>query len=167
MKFLLFILLAAGNCLFGGGPRDIYTAGTRWKSLPNKLGNWDYSLEATGQLGSIVQNGKRLEHRAYALNFAAGHTWNGIYGEPRLGAGYDLGSGDSNPADDRNETFELLFSTNHKFYGNMDLMGLRNMHTPKIEGSFNPVKNVSVSADPSIQFRPMAERLAQIGFICK
>jgi len=129
------------------GPRDIYTVGTRWKSLPDKLKNWDYSFEAAGQFGSIVQSGKRLEHRAHALNAAAGYTWNDVLGAPRLAAGYDYGSGDGNPADDRNETFELLFGTNHKFYGNMDLLGLRNMHIPRIEGSFRPAKNVTMSAE--------------------
>jgi hypothetical protein len=131
----------------GCGPRDIYTIGTRWKSLPDRLRNWDYSFEAAGQFGSIVQNGIRRDHRAYALNVSAGHAWNNVFGAPRLGAGYDFGSGDSNPADSRNETFEMLFGTNHKFYGNMDLMGLRNMHIPKIEGSIKPAKNVAVSAE--------------------
>jgi hypothetical protein len=135
--------IAAGGC----GPRDIYTVGTRMKSLPGKLRNWDYSFEAAGQFGSILQNGKRLEHRGYALNIAGGHKWKNVFGTPRLGFGYDFGSGDSNPTDDRNETFEMLFGTNHRFYGNMDLMGLRNMHIPKIEGSLKPVKNVTVSAE--------------------
>jgi hypothetical protein len=134
--------LVGGGC----GPRDIYTVGTRWKSLPSKLGNWDYSFEAAGQFGSIQLDGKRMEHRAYALNISGGHTWKKMSGAPRLGLGYDFGTGDSNPSDPRNETFEMLFGTNHRFYGNMDLMGLRNMHTPKIEGSLKPAKNVTVLA---------------------
>jgi hypothetical protein len=131
----------------GCGPRDIYNVGTRWKSLPAKLGNWDYTFEAAGQFGSIQQSGKRLEHRAYAINIAGGRTWKRAFGKPRLGVGYDFGSGDSNPADSRNETFELLFGTQHRFYGNMDLMGLRNMHIPRIEGSLTPARNVTVSAE--------------------
>ena len=131
----------------GLGPRDIYTVGTRWKSLPGKLGNWDYSFEAAGQFGSIQQNGKRLDHRGYALNATGGHTWKKVFGSPRLGLGYDFGTGDSNPADSRNETFELLFGTNHRFYGNMDLLGLRNMHISRLEGSLKPAKNVTVSAE--------------------
>jgi hypothetical protein len=146
--FILARNIGLRSASIGGfGPRDIYTIGTRWKSLPDKLRNWDYSFEATGQFGSIAQNGTRLEHRAYALNFSAGHIWKKVFGAPRLGAGYDFGSGDSNPADDRNETFEMLLGTNHKFYGNMDLMGLRNMHIPKIEGSIKPAKNVIVSIE--------------------
>jgi hypothetical protein len=129
------------------GPRDIYTVGTRMKSIPDKLGNWDYSFEAAKQFGSILQNGQRLDHNAYALNAGGGRKWNRVFGSPRLGLSYDFGSGDSNPADNRNGTFEMLFGTNHRFYGNMDLTGLRNMHIPKMEGSINPAKKVTVSAE--------------------
>jgi hypothetical protein len=131
----------------GAGPRDIYTLGTRWKSLSDKLGSWDYSLEVAKQFGSILQNGKWLDHTAYALNVSGGHSWKKAFGAPRLGFGYDYGSGDSDSADNRNETFECLFGTNHRFYGNMDLMGLRNMHISKIEGSIRPAKKVSISAE--------------------
>jgi hypothetical protein len=131
----------------GQKPRDVYTVGTRWKSLPSKLRGWDYSFEAAGQFGSIPQNGRRLNHRAYAVNATVGHSWKGVFGSPRLGGGYDFGSGDNNPSDHQNGTYQLLFGTNHRFYGNMDLMGLRNMHIPKIEASFKPAKKVTVSAE--------------------
>ncbi len=133
--------------LGGPGPRDIYTLGTRWKSLPGKLGRWDYSFEMAGQFGSIVQGDSRLDHRAFAVNFSGGHTWPNTFGTPRLGLGYDFGSGDSNPTDGRHETFELLFGTNHRLYGNMDLMGLRNMHIPRLEASIKPRQNVNVSIE--------------------
>lgn len=126
--------------------RDVYTVGTRWKSRPGKLGRWDYTVEAAGQFGSVPQSGSRRDHRAYAVNVDGGRTWKDRYGGPRLGVGYDFGSGDSNPTDDRSGTFQLLFGTQHGFYGNMDLMGLRNMHIPKIEGSFNPSRKVTVTA---------------------
>ncbi len=138
---------ARSSAVGGAGPRDIYTFGTRWKSLPEKLGPWDYSLEAAKQYGSILQSGKRLDHTAFALNVSGGHSWKKAFGAPRLGFGYDYGTGDSDPSDSWNETFECLFGTNHRFYGNMDLMGLRNMHIAKIEVSMKPAKKVSVSAE--------------------
>jgi hypothetical protein len=131
----------------GQKPRDVYTVGTRWKSVPGKLGKWDYLFEAASQFGSIPQSGKRLDQRAYAVNVTGGHTWEKAFGAPRMGLGYDFGSGDSNPADDRNGTFQMLFGTNHRFYGNMDLMGLRNMHIPRFEASLKPSKRVSLSAE--------------------
>jgi len=133
--------------LGGPGPRDIYTVGTRWRSVPGKLGNWDYSFEAAGQFGSVNQGGTRREHRAFAINGAGGHTWNDAFGSPRLAIGYDFGSGDSDPLDGRTETFEPLFGTNHRLYGLMDLFGQRNMHIPRVGGSFKPVKDVTVSLE--------------------
>lgn len=133
--------------LGGPGPRDIYTVGTRWNSIPGKLGGWDYAFEAAGQFGSINSAGIRLDHQAFAVNGSGSYTWKDAFGSPRVGAGYDFGSGDSNPTDGKNETFELLFGTNHKLYGLMDVFGLRNMHIPRINGSIKPVKDLTLSLE--------------------
>jgi hypothetical protein len=133
--------------LGGPGARDIYTLGTRWKSVAAKAGAWDYTLEFAAQRGRIDQTGKRLEHRAYAFNAVGGHTWKDVGGSPRLGVGYDFGSGDSNPNDSRNETFELLFGTNHRLYGNMDLVGLRNLHGGRLEASVRPNPRLNVALE--------------------
>jgi hypothetical protein len=133
--------------LGGPGARDIYTLGTRWKSVAAKTGPWDYTVEFTAQRGRIGQAGKRLDHRAYAFNVVGGHTWKDVGGSPRLGLGYDYGSGDSNPNDACNETFELLFGTNHRLYGNMDLVGLRNLHAARLEGSMRPNARLSLALE--------------------
>jgi hypothetical protein len=133
--------------LGGPGPRDIYTIGTRWKSLPGKLGNWDYTFEAAGQFGSINSGGLRLDHQAFAVNGSGGYTWKDTFGTPRIGAGYDFGSGDSDPADGKNETFEMLFGTNHRLYGLMDLFGMRNMHIPRVNGSIKLARDLTVTAE--------------------
>src|SRR5882762_9046582 len=39
----------------GATPRDIYTIGVHFKSLPGKLGGWDYNLEAAGQFGRFKE----------------------------------------------------------------------------------------------------------------
>jgi hypothetical protein len=133
--------------LGGPGARDIYTVGTRWKSVPGELGNWDYAFEAAGQFGSISSGGVRLDHQAFAVNASGGYTWKETSGSPRLGLGYDFGSGDSNPTDGKNETVELLFGTNHRLYGLMDIFGLRNLHIPRIGGSLKPVKDLTMSLE--------------------
>ena len=133
--------------LGGPGERDIYTVGTRWKSAPGMLGNWDYAAEVAGQFGTIYQGVNRLDHRALAVNVSGAYTWKDTFGAPRLGLGYDYGSGDSNPLDDTNETFELLFGTNHRLYGNMDLMGLRNMHIPRLEAAMKPSASVTIALE--------------------
>ena len=143
----------APNALAPGLPgspssaRDIYTVGTRWKSAPGQLGRWDYTLEAAGQFGSIHQGSSRLEHRAYAVNGTGGYTWKNAWGTPRVAAGYDFGSGDSNPNDSRHDTLEMLFATNHRLYGVMDLFGPRNMHIPRVAASIKPAKDLTLSAE--------------------
>lgn len=131
----------------GPGPRDIYTIGTRWESNPGALGAWNYTFGVAGQFGSINAGGRRLDHEAFALDFTIGHTWREAFGSPRLHVGYDCGSGDSNPADGRNQTFELLLGTNHRLYGLMDVMGLRNMHIPRFGGAIQPLKNLTLSLE--------------------
>lgn len=129
--------------------RDIFTFGFRVKSLPSKLAGWDYSLEAAGQLGTIYNSTlkNRLDQHAYAIFAAGGYTWTNAWASPRLGVGYDGASGDSNPNDRKNQTFDNLFLTRHSFYGVMDLFCERNAHIPRVSASLQPLKNLTLSAD--------------------
>lgn len=131
----------------GSRARDVYTVGARVKSLPGKLKGWDYSAEIAGQLGSVSTASGRLDHHALAADITAGYTWTNVFGTPRVGAGYTYASGDSDPNDDKNGTFDLLFGTNHKPYGVMDLWGLRNIHSPRLAASLAPTKKLSLSAE--------------------
>ena len=108
---------------------------------------WDYALEAALQFGSIVQSNVRRDQQAYAVFASGGYTFNNTWGSPRLGAGYDFGSGDNNPNDGKNQTFDNLFSTNHRFYGTMDLFCERNMQIPRLSASIKPNKQLSLSCD--------------------
>ena len=130
-----------------GSARDIYTLGARLKSLPGKLRGWDYSAEVARQFGSVSQSGVRRDLEALAADATAGYTWTKAFGSPRLGIGYTFASGDRDPNDGRSETFELLFGTNHRFYGVMDLWGLRNIHSGRVTGSIKPLKRLSLSAE--------------------
>jgi hypothetical protein len=129
--------------------RDIYTFGFRFKSLPGKLGGWDYSLEAAGQLGGIYNSTlkTRLDQQAYAVFACAGYTWKNVWAAPRLGIGFEGGSGDSNSNDGKSGTFDNLFGSNHSFYGQMDLFCERNMNIPRISASATPLKNLTLTAD--------------------
>jgi hypothetical protein len=131
----------------GAAARDIYTFGSRVKSLPGRLKGWDYTGELAVQFGSISSAAGWLEHHALALDLSAGYTWPDAFGSPRLGVGYTYGSGDSDPTDNQNETFDLLFGTNHKLYGFMDLWGLRNISSPRLQASLKPHKRVGLTAD--------------------
>lgn len=132
-----------------GGPseRDVYTYGTRIKSQPGEFSGWDFAFEGAGQFGSVVAGGVNRDLRAFALAGSAGYTMESAAFKPRLGIGYDYASGDSDAADDRQETFEPLFGTNHAFYGVADLVGLRNLSSPRVSLSAKPLKDLTVSLD--------------------
>ncbi|MEP6662081.1 MAG: alginate export family protein [Verrucomicrobiota bacterium] len=144
---------AAANAVAAGVPgspstaRDVYTLGTRLKSLPGKLKGWDYSAEVAGQFGSIVQSGVRRDLKSLAADATAGYTWMKVFGAPRVGGGYTYASGDSDPTDGKTETFEPLLGTNHKFYGLMDLWGLRNIHSGRFVASIKPLKRITLSTE--------------------
>lgn len=132
--------------------RDIYTVGTRIKSLPGEWQGWDYGVEMAGQFGSINQNvpgvgSRRLDHEALAASVMGGYTWSKVFGTPRLGLEYDYSSGDRNPTDGKNETFDNLFPTNHKHYGYMDFIGWRNIHNPRLSASIKPAPPLLVTLD--------------------
>ncbi len=135
--------------LNGASPRDIYTVGTRIKSLPGKLNGWDYSLEAAGQFGRFKDTvtGPSLEQRAFAAHVAGGYTFADKPATPRLGLEYDFSSGDSNAADGRHGTFENLFPTNHRFYGYMDFISWQNIHNLRAATSARPCKPVLITLD--------------------
>jgi hypothetical protein len=133
--------------LGGPGSRDIYTIGTRWKSLPGKFGNWDYVFEFAGQFGGIGRGAARLDHQAFSLDTTGGYTFKEAFGTPRVTLGYDFGTGDSSATDKKNGTFENLFPSNHPFYGTMDLFSQRNMHIPRTSVSMKPIKNLTVTAE--------------------
>ncbi len=128
-------------------PQDTYTTGLRFKSLPDRLGGWDYSVEAAAQFGDVLVGKARQTQQAYAVMTSAGYTWKQAWGAPRVGLGYDLFSGDSDPKDDHNGTFEPLFPTNHRPLGLMDLVGAKNIHDPRVNFTLKPVKTVVVSLE--------------------
>jgi hypothetical protein len=138
---------AIASGLGGATARDIYTIGARVKSMPGQFKGWDYSGELAGQFGSLNSGGVRLEHEALAGDVTAGYSWKDGFGSPRVGLGYTYASGDSNPTDRKNETFDLLFGTNHKPYGVMDLWGLRNIHSPRLAASLKPLQKLSLSGE--------------------
>lgn len=129
--------------------RDIYTAGARVKSVPGQLKGWDYTAEAVYQFGEFKESNARpeLDQDAWAAHVMGGYTFASTATAPRLGIEYNFSSGDSDPTDDRHQTLDNLFPTNHKFYGYMDLFSWQNIHNPRINLSIKPAKGLSVTVD--------------------
>jgi hypothetical protein len=132
--------------------RDIFTVGFRLKSKPGELGNWDYSLETAGQFGNykdlrLGANSARLDQEAYMAVLQGGYTFSDLWATPRLGLEYSYASGDSDPKDNKHETFDNLFPTNHKFYGYMDFFSLQNIHDARAILQLKPHKQVSLALE--------------------
>ncbi|MGV3771892.1 MAG: alginate export family protein [Verrucomicrobiales bacterium] len=138
-----------GSLVPGASARDIYTIGMRVKSNPGDFGPWDYSAEVLGQWGhfndTLLPNPVRsLEHQAWAAYIGGGYTFVDTAYTPRLGLEYNYSTGDGNPTDDKHETLDNLFPTNHKFYGYMDFFSLQNIHNVRFTSSIKPLPRLTL-----------------------
>ncbi len=140
----------------GATPRDIYTVGVHFKSLPGKLRGWDYNVEAAGQFGRFKETtpgapasvaGRNLVQQAYAAVASGGYTWTNVPGKPRAGLEYLYSSGDSNPTDGKHETFDNLFPTNHRQFGLLDTFSWQNVQILRFMGSIQPFAPFTLAAD--------------------
>jgi hypothetical protein len=146
-------LTYAGTSSKGNSPRDIYTIGSRFQTLPDQLNGWDLNGEFVGQFGNYqypagtpgVVNGTRLNQLAYATHIEGGYTFQETNLRPRVGLGFDYASGDDNPNDRTHNTFVNLYPSNHKFYGAMDFFSWQNLSDPYAKASITPLKNLSVA----------------------
>jgi len=118
------------------------TLGTHLKSIPGKLGPWDYKAEFAYQTGTA--GGRELS--AFAGFIEGGHTFAAAW-KPRLGLEYSHGSGDGNAADGRQGAFQNLFPTNHPYYGYMDIFSWSNLHNIALRLSAKPTAKLTASLD--------------------
>ncbi|MBL9144073.1 MAG: alginate export family protein [Verrucomicrobiaceae bacterium] len=127
---------------FPVGDSDFVTLGTRWKSTPGKFGPWDYTVELVAQTGDV--KGKDLA--AFAGHAELGYTFDAPW-KPRLALDYSYGSGDSNAADGKVNTFQNLYPTNHLYYGYMDAFSWQNIHDINASLKVAPSKSVTARLD--------------------
>lgn len=134
-------------------PRDIYTAGFRFKSLPGQLDNWDYTTEADYQFGRFsgvtgtAPHATPLaskSHRAYAAHVDGGYTWAKAYGSPRLGLEWNYASGTRNSKE--HGTFDSLYPSTHLFSGIMDFYSWQNIQDARINFSIQPLPKMTLGA---------------------
>lgn len=132
--------------------RDIYTVGTRFKSVPDELGNWDYCLDLIGQFGNFYDPRPgapqtQLDQMAYAAIVQGGYTFKEAWGTPRLGVEFAYSSGDKDPFDDKHQTLDNLYPTNHKFYGYMDFFSLQNVQDLRLIFQIKPTPRLSLAIE--------------------
>jgi hypothetical protein len=110
--------------------------------LSKKPVGLDYTLEAAFQTGEV----RGLDLTAFAAHLDVGYTFDHA-GRPRIALGYSYASGDSDPLDGDAETFQNLFPTNHKFYGQADFFAWQNLHDLEANFKVAPIKSVTLRAD--------------------
>lgn len=135
----------------GGGPAQrTTTIGTRWKSTPGALGNWDYTAEFAYQLGDVWTGDRttaRQDHHAFATHTNVGYTFANTPLKPRVALEYNYATGDRNPTDGTSQSFQNLYASNHEKYGFMDEFAWRNLHDVRLSLSAKPTKSVEVTLD--------------------
>ncbi len=113
------------------GNRSDRTTGIRVKGAAS---GFDYTGEADWQFGRNA--GQQV--RAWAMATTGGYTFDhGL--KPRVGAEYDFASGDSNPFDNKLQTFDPLFPFGHSYQGFQDIFSWKNGHDFKATGSMDVV----------------------------
>jgi hypothetical protein len=108
------------------------------KPSPPRPVGFDYDAEAAFQAGEV--RGRDLT--AFAVHAGAGYTFDAAW-LPRIGIAYNYATGDGDPLDNEIETFQNLFPTNHKFYGQMDVFAWQNMHNLEASFKLQPHKSVT------------------------
>ncbi|MBF0170782.1 MAG: alginate export family protein [Nitrospinae bacterium] len=122
----------------GGDPwknaLDLYYLG--WEEGNTELNVQTYGFRLNGGVAGIDYTGefvwqggdwaKGVAQEANALAVKAGYTIASFW-KTRIGAEYDFGSGDDDPANGAHKTFVFPFHTNHAFYGLQDFFSWGNM----------------------------------------
>lgn len=112
--------------------RSFYTLGARFWG---ETGPWDYETELSGQWGKW--GGDTMQSWAFALY--GGYTFETTAWKPRLGAGFDLATGDNDPTDSSVQTFDQLFPLGHAWLGYLDLVGRKNINAVNVNLTAWPV----------------------------
>lgn len=130
--------------------REIYTLGTL---LKGSEGAWDWRFEGAYQWGDSEdlvaprQAGKTLDHQAWAVSSEVGFTCNEHPLKPRWALAYDFASGDEDPNDGQDNTFDNLFPRAHSIHGFMDLFAWKNLHDPHLKFSWQQNKKLKIQTE--------------------
>ena len=102
----------------------VHTIGTR---VDTRRGPWAFDGELATQTGSYGG----LKHRAALVHVGGSYT-TALPGRLKLGAAFNLGSGDDDPDDGVHGTFDQLYPLGHAYYGYMDFFALQNLRNAEV-----------------------------------
>ena len=130
-----------------------YSAGLRLagKKVPS-LPGVDFTFEQTWQFGhveTVVQQGAAASNpiQAFAGAWGAGYTFSDVSWSPRVGYQYAFASGDEDPDNGADKTFNQLYPTGHARLGYIDFHGYQNIRAHKAMLTLKPTKKLLMKAD--------------------
>ena len=106
--------------------------------VAKSVNGWHYEFEGGWQGG---KDGALFHSAGYAT-IGGGRTFKSLPMDPVLWVYYDWASGDNNPNDGLNTTFNQNFPLGHKYFGWMDLIGRQNIRDFNIRLTMSPHKKV-------------------------
>lgn len=118
------------------GDLSVYTIGGR---AGGECHAFDYEGEMAGQWGKFA--GDTIQAWMAAANL--GYTFKDVPWSPRLGVGFDYGSGDDDPTDNTHQTFNQLFPLGHAHLGYLDLFGRQNVIASNVNLTAKPHEKVT------------------------
>ncbi|HUG43930.1 MAG TPA: alginate export family protein [Acidobacteriota bacterium] len=129
----------------GASSERRHTTGGR---LGGRLGQspWDIDVEGAYQFGSFSGGEGPTGIRAYMLAWQLGYNL-AKNGRPRFTVGLDYASGDRDPTDRRQRTFDPLFPLGHAYLGYIDAVGRRNVFALSQGLSYSPVMRLKLDLD--------------------
>ena len=115
----------------GGGDQAFYTFGGDF-TLPITDGfDWDLQLNVQNGDDGVNDVSAWSGHTGLKYTMGKGQLLNAVWAE------YNIASGDGNTTDQKTETFNNLFPTNHGKYGYADHVGFRNIKEIKVGAGGN------------------------------
>lgn len=144
---LYYFGLARENSVYASGKADQHrhSLGSRYFG---EVAGWDWNLEGVVQFGHFGSD--RIF--AWTGSVDGGYTWKETPGKPRLGVKFDVASGDRNPADGRQETFDPLFLKSG-YFNDASLLRPSNIIDIHPSVSFEPARRMEVSAGVDVFWR--------------
>ncbi len=122
--------------------QELGTAGAR--VVFNAVENLSATAEGAYQWG--LKDQRTLKIQAFAAAAKAKYILP-VLMKPGILIEYDIASGDKDGSDNKYETFDNLYPTNHSHYGYMDYASWKNMQDIRGGISLEPYKRVSITAD--------------------
>lgn len=106
-------------------------------------GRWGYEVMLAGQVGGEAN---RVQ-RAWMGHWAVSRKIDQVPTRPMLVLEWSHATGDSDPNDGRIGTFDEFNSARHAYYGEHDIVGLRNLKALKTGVQLHPHKALRVNCD--------------------